>query len=114
MYMNNSPWKDSDKAYAPMFTESIVISGTREDGTFKQTIQAAVFIDMTADAISDEAIDTDRENINICCNQKDYAFVQKLLRGDTIERPEINGVKYKIKSVKHDDVMGLVIQARSI
>ena len=69
---------------------------------------------MTGDAILDEAVDTDMENINICCNQSDYAFIQKVRRGDTIERTEVNGVKYKIKSVKHDDVMGLVIQARSI
>ena len=112
--MTKSPWTDSNEAYGPMFTESVVISGTRETGTFKQTIQAAVFVDITGDALTDDAMDTDMETINICCNVSDYAFVQKLLRGDTVERTEVNGVKYKIKSVKRDDVMGWVIQARSV
>ena len=84
MNMKISPWKDNDDAFRPMFTESIVLSGIRENGTFKQTIEAAVFTDMTGDAMTDEAIDTDREDINICCNKSDYAFVQKLLRGDTV------------------------------
>lgn len=97
-----------------MFTESIVISGLRDDKQFRQTIEAAVFVDMTDDAISEEGIDSDRESINICCNQKDYAFIQKLLRGDLIERTMFNGVKYKIKNVKHDNTMGWVISARSI
>jgi len=109
-----SPWIDNDKAFAPMFTESIVISCKRSNKTIKQTIEAAVFVDMTGDAISDNTLDTDREDIDIVCRKEDWAFVQKLLRGDSIERTEVNGVKYSVKEVKHDSIMGWVITARSI
>lgn len=111
--MMKSPWIDNDKAFAPMFTESIVISGKRGNKTFRQTIEAAIFVDMTGDALTDDAIDTDREDINIVCRKKDYAFVQKLVRGDLIERTAYNGIKYAIKEIKNDSVMGLVINARS-
>lgn len=112
--MMKSPWIDNDKAFAPMFTESIVISCKRSNKTIKQTIEAAVFVDMTGDAISDNTLDTDREDIGIVCRKEDWAFVQKLLRGDSIERTEVNGVKYSVKEVKHDSIMGWVITARSI
>lgn len=97
-----------------MFTESVVISGSRGEKQFKQTIEAAVFIDMTGDAISDSALDTDREDIGIICRLRDWAFVQKLLRGDLVERTAANGVRYKVKEVKYDSVMGWVISARSV
>lgn len=96
-----------------MFTESIVISGKRGDKAFRQTIEAAVFVDMTGDALTGDAIDTDREDIDIVCRKEDYAFVQKLLRGDLIERIAYNGVTYAIKEVRNDSIMGLVISARS-
>lgn len=108
-----SPWKNIDEAFEPMFTESVVISGRRGDKAFRQTIEAAVFIDMTGDALTDDAIDTDREDIDIVCRRKDYAFVQKLVRGDLVERTAYNGIKYAIKEIKNDAVMGLVISARS-
>lgn len=97
-----------------MFTESIVISGRRDGKEFRQTISAAVFTDMTGDPLAEEAVDTDREDINITCSRSDWAFVQKLLRGDLVERTETNGLKYRVKTVKNDSVMGWVIQARSI
>lgn len=111
--MSKSPWKDIDNAFLPMFTESVVVSGKRGQNVFKQTIEAAVFVDMTGDALADD-IDTDREDINVVFNQKDWAFVQKLLRGDEVERTMLNGIKYKIQEVKHDGLMGWVVKARSI
>lgn len=53
-----SPWKDNDVAFAPMFDESVVISGTRPTGNFKQTIRVAFFVDFTGDPMSDETMDT--------------------------------------------------------
>ena len=111
--MSKSPWKDIDDAFIPMFTESVIVSGKHGQNAFKQTIEAAVFVDMTGDALS-ENIDTDMEDINIIFNQKDWAFVQKLVRGDQIERTMLNGIKYKIQEVKHDSLMGWVVKARSI
>lgn len=112
--MIKSPWIDIDEAFYPMFTESMVISGKHGQNEFRQTIEAAVFVDMTGDAFEDNAVDTDREDINVVFNKKDWAFVQKLLRGDLIERTMVNGVKYKIQEVKHDSLMGWVVKARSI
>lgn len=109
-----SPWTDNDKAFAPMFTESVIISGKRGQEVFKQTIEAAIFLDMTGDALADNTIDTDREDINVVFDKKDWAFVQKLLRGDLIERTMMNGLNYKIQDVKHDSLMGWVVKARSI
>lgn len=108
-----SPWTDNDKAYSPMFTESVVISGTRGQEGFRQTIEAAVFVDNTGDALA-ENIDTDREDIDIVFDMKDWAFVQKLLRGDTVERTTLNGVRYRIQEVKRDFLMGWVVKARSV
>lgn len=105
-----SPWKDNDVAFEPMFTESVVIA---HEGK-KQTIEAAVFIDNTADAIVDEALDTDIEEIRIVCKKKDWGYVSKLARGDEVQRSEVNGVRYKISEVKADALMGWCIYARSV
>jgi len=59
-------------------------------------------------------MDTEREDIHLVCRGEDVAFLLKLRRGDTIERTAYNGVKYRIKEVKNDSVMGWVITARSV
>lgn len=105
-----NPWKDYDAAFAPMFTESIVL--THQDK--KQTLEVAVFTDNTGDALTEDMMDTDREDIQIVCNKRDWAYVSKLVRGDLVERTEVNGVKYKVSEVKHDALMGWCIYARSI
>ena len=108
--MMKSPWKDNDVAFEPMFTESIVLTHKNE----KQSIEAAVFIDNTADSIVDEALDTDFEEIKVVCKRKDWGYVSKLVRGDLVERTEVNGVKYKVQEIKNDSLMGICILARSI
>lgn len=105
-----SPWKDNDVAFEPMFTESVVIVHKNE----KQTIEAAVFIDNTADSVIDEALDTDIEEIRVVCEKRDWGYVSKLLRGDEVQRTDVNGVRYKISEVKFDTLMGWCIYARSI
>lgn len=105
-----SPWKDYDAAFEPMFSESIVLTHLSK----KQTIEAAVFIDNTGDALNDDMIDTDREDIQIVCNKRDWSYISKLSRGDLVERTATNGVKYKVTEVKQDALMGWCIYARSI
>ena len=97
-----------------MYDESVVISGTRPAGGFKQTIDVALFVDYTDDPTTDGMMDTDCEYIHLCCNPKDVAFLVKLQRGDTVERTAFNGIKYKIQEVKYDGLMGWTITARSI
>lgn len=112
--MSKSPWKDNDDAFTQMYDESVVISGTRGSKAFKQTIEAAVFVDYTGGATTDDMMDTDREDIHICCKPEDVAFLLKLQRGDMVERTAYNGVKYKISEVKRDAVAGWCIDARNI
>lgn len=112
--MEKSPWRDNDDAFTDMFDESVVLSGTRPTGNFKQTIKVALFVDYVPDSMSEDIMDTNIEYIHLCCNSKDVAFLVKLQRGDTIERTEYNGLKYKVQEVKHDGLMGWVITARSI
>lgn len=105
-----SPWKENDDAFMPMFTESIVLTHQKQ----KQTISAAVFTDNTGDALADDNLDTDREDIQIVCKRKDWAYISKLTRGDVVERIEVNGLKYRISDVQQDALMGWCIYARSI
>ena len=111
---NTSPWKGNDNAFDVMYDESVVISGTRTDGNFKQTIEVALFVDYTSDPTGEDMLDTDCEYIHLCCRPEDVAFLLKLKRGDVIERTAYNGIKYAIQEVKRDYVMGWVITARSI
>ena len=107
--MTKSPWTDNDVAFEPMFTESVVIIHKDE----KQTIEAAVFVDSTDDAAIDDALDTDIEQIRVVCKKKDWGYISKLRRGDTVERTAVNGVKYKVQEIKNDFLMGMCILARS-
>ena len=57
--MTNSPWKDVDTAFEVMFDEHVVISHKNK----KQTIAAVVFTDNTGDALAEDMLDTNREDI---------------------------------------------------
>ena len=105
-----SPWDINDRAFEPMYEESVVI----RHGTDEQTISCIVYSDMTGEPVTDSAMDTEREDINISCRKNDWAFVQALRRGDKVIRTATNGKTYTVQSVKYDSVMGWVIAARSI
>ena len=104
-----SPFEDIDAAFDPMFDESIVLSHCGET----QTIQASVFLDNTADPITGDAMETDREEIYIVCKPQDWGYVSQLARGDKVERIAF-GTKYKVTEAKRDAVLGWCIHARSI
>lgn len=97
-----------------MYDESVVISGKRPTGNFKQTIEVALFVDYTDDPTNEDMIDTNIEYIHMCVKVKDVAFATRLQRGDMIERTTVNGRKYSVQEVKRDCVMGWTITARSI
>lgn len=107
-----SPWTGNEKAFDPMFDESVTIHGNRDGVEFRQTIATSIFQDITGDSLTEDTIDTDREDVNAVCRQEDYAFVHSLRRGDFLERG--SGKKYKVKEIKNDSIMGLVITARSV
>ena len=109
--MTNSPWKDFDEAFEPMFDESVSVK--TKDGK-KTTLRVSVFTDGTADPLMDDALDTEREDITFVFARRDWPFVQKLVRGDTIERAEFNGLTYKVSEALLDNCLGWCVKARSL
>lgn len=105
-----TPWNINDRAFEPMYEESVVI----RHGTDEQTINCIVYSDMTGEPVTDAAIDTEREDINISCRKHDWTFIQSLKRGDKVIRTATNGKTYTVQSVKYDSIMGWVITARSL
>ena len=105
-----NPFIHFDKAFDPMFSEDVIL--TLKDGK-KQTISTCIFDDTTGDALSDDSVDTTREDIQLVFKKNDIAFLQRVSRGDTIERVRF-GKKYKVSESKHDDIFTWIIKARSI
>ena len=108
-----NPWNNNEKAFAPMFTESIQITGKRDTHTPNETLDCVIFSDTTGDPLSDQSINTEREDITISVSPSDWGYVQKIKRGDTIFRP-FNGKKYKVSEVKNDIAIGWIIKAREV
>ena len=104
-----SPFTDTDSAFDVFYDESVVIT----HGGNRQTIDVNIFTDETGDALTDSAMDTDREDILVVFKPTDWGYMSKLVRGDTIERTAHNGVRYKVVDSRHDAIMGWVLHARS-
>jgi hypothetical protein len=107
-----SPWKKSEKAYAPMMDEKIVVE-KKSDNT-RQTLTVCVFISITDDPFSTEALDANAETITVVTKKCDCDYVRSLRRGDVITRPEMAGRKYTIQQVRKDELMDWIITAREI
>ena len=104
-----NPWKDiSDAAFIPMFDEHASVK--TPDGK-ETTFEVAVFVDGMADPMSDDMMDTDREDVTFVFKRKDWPFVQKLTRGATITRC-VNDKIYAVSEAKLDNCLGWVIKAR--
>ena len=109
-----SPWNIDDRAFEPMYDESVIIRHKDGGKTDEQTIKCIVYSDSTGEPLSGDAMDTDREEINISCRKKDWAFVKSLKRGDKVIRTATNGKTYAVREAKYDAVMGWVLAARSV
>ena len=109
-----SPFDFDNPAFVPMFNESVIINGTRSDGSFQQTIRCCVFSDATGDPLAEDSLDTDAETITLVLQKRDWAFAETLRRNDTILRSDATGQRYKIQSARRDAVQGFVIRARSV
>ena len=104
----SSPWDSCADAFAPMYNEPISIT----HGGQRTTLRAAVFLAGTGDALVDEAMDTEREDITIVVAQTDWPYIQSLVRGDSVERP--SGKRYRISAVECDEILGWCILARGV
>lgn len=108
-----SPWNDTDKAFEPMYTEKISVNGKRDGGVERvnQSIDCVIYTDETGDPFSSESVDTTREDIVISFKERDWSYVQRVQRGDSVYRP-MNNRRYAVTSVKRDIAMGWIIKAR--
>lgn len=107
--MTNSPWKDFDEAFEPMFDESVSVK--TKDGK-KTTLRVSVFTDGTADPLAADMMDTDREDVVFMFKKADWPFVKTLKRGATVTRCSY-GKEYAVSEAKLDNCFGWVVTARS-
>ena len=103
-----SPFENIDGAFVPFFGEDITVS--TKDGR-SGVFPVCVFTDGTADPLTEDMMETDREDINIVFRKCDWPFVKGLVRGDQIMR-ERNGKKYAVSQAKMDNALGWVVAAR--
>lgn len=104
-----SPFQDiGEGAYAPFFDDTVSITTkSGESGTF----DVSVFQDGIADTLSDDMMDTEREDLTFVFSIKDWPFVKNLKRGDTIQRFATEKT-YVISEAKRDNLLGWVAIAR--
>lgn len=103
-----SPFENIDGAFAPFYDETITIQS--KDGS-SGTFEVSCFTDGTADPLTDDMMETDREDITFLFKKCDWAFVKKLQRGATIQRMA-NSKKYSVSEAKLDNALGWVVTAR--
>ena len=96
-----------------MYDEQITITGKRENIDLNSTLECVVFVDMTGDAFSSDANNTEREDIVVSIHPSCFGYVQKIKRGDSIFRPQ-NNKRYKVSEIKNDVAMGWIIRAREV
>lgn len=108
-----NPWEGNDKAFEPMFTESVSVHGARGDSEINCTVKAVVFTDCTGVAFGSDSVNTDREDITVSVAPGSWGYVKKIRRGDTVFRP-FNAKRYRVSDVKNDIAVGWVITAREI
>ena len=105
-----SPWKDNDCAFAPMFDETVAFI---TPDSKKTSMRAAVFTDGMGDPVSDDMLDTEREDLTFVFCKKDWPFVKNVKRGTTLVRCNYNGLEYAVSEAKLDNCLGWCIKARS-
>ena len=63
--------------------------------------------------MSEDIIDAQGDTIDVISRKEDCEFVSTLKRGDVIVRPMFYGRTYAVEEVKYDELMHLVVKARS-
>ena len=101
------PFADMDAAFSPMAREALVFR--LSDGT-TMPCNGSVFADAEIDPITDGAMDSDIEQISIHLPSSSWHLVQRITRGDVVERPMYRK-KYRVSKVSND-VIGIIVTAR--
>lgn len=101
------PYAMMDDAFTPFTRELLVFH--LQDGT-TMTVNGSVFTDAEIDPLTDGAMESDIEQISIHLPSSTWHLVQKIVRGDTVERPVYNK-RYRVSKVSND-MIGIIITAR--
>lgn len=106
-----SPFAGMEEAFDPFYQTDVKV--VRKNGQ-KQTITVCLFDDAEGDVLNDTVgLDTERKDLKLVVRRRDWEFVKKMERGDTIEIPTIpKKGTYKVETVETDFAMGMVITAR--
>lgn len=94
-----------------MYDECIALTSIKNG--INQTIKCCVMIDNTADVDSQDFLDSQNEQIIVCCRKEDFCYVSKLTRGDSVVR-HVGNKKYCVQEVTEDYLLGLIIKAKSV
>ena len=108
-----NPWNDIDSAFDPMFDEEIVVKFTRNGEPCSRTLKVYVVSGATSDSMSEDIIDAQGDTIDVIARKEDCEFVSTLKRGDVVVRPMFYDRTYAVEEVKYDELMHLVVRARS-
>lgn len=108
-----SPWTNIDSAFDQMFDEDIIVKFRRDGEPCSQTFKVYVTTGITSDSMSEEIMDSQSQAISVLSRKDDYSFFLKLKRGDIIVRPMFFNKSYTIEEVKYDELMHLIVIAKS-
>lgn len=101
------PYAAMDDAFTPFSREVLVFH--LQDGT-TMTANASVFVDAEIDPLTDGAMDSDIEQISIHLPSSSWHLMERIVRGDTVERPMYRK-SYRVSKVSND-MIGIIITAR--
>ena len=105
-----SPFYNIDCAFAPFFDDAITIkTPDGKSGTFS----ACLFTDGTSDPLTDDMMETNREDITFVFRNKDWPFVKNLQRGAIVRRL-VNNKEYSVSEAKYDNALGWIVAAREM
>ncbi len=103
----SDPFAGIDAAFSPMSREALVFR--LADGT-AMPANGSVFTDAEIEPMTDGAMDSDIEQIAVHLPSSSWHLVQRITRGDTVERPMYHK-RYRVSKVSND-LIGIVITAR--
>lgn len=101
------PYAAMEDAFTPFTREVLVFH--LQDGT-TMTANGSVFVDAEIDPLSEGAMDSDIEQVSIHLPSSSWHLMQKIVRGDTVERPMYHK-RYRVSKVSND-LIGIIITAR--
>lgn len=97
-----------NSAFEPFYNETIVV---RTKSGKRQSLEVSIFTDIEEEPYSDDMMDTNTRQVQFIARQDDWAFVQKMERGDNLIH---NNTKYSVMEVRNDYAIGILIKARQI